>query len=144
MVDPACGLSEVGQAEIAQLAAFLQPIELAPGVVWHSSKLRAQQTAKILAGALGGSPALEEHAGLQPNDSPTAMAAEVEGVGQDLMLVGHLPFMALISSCLLARNGPPEFLVFRTGTMVCLRREGSSAWLLEWMIHPGLLPVPRS
>ncbi len=142
MVDPGCGLSESGQAEIARLASFIEPMELQPSAVWHSSKLRAAQTAQILSRSLAGSPSLEEHAGLQPNDSPSAIAAEVEAVRDNLMLVGHLPFMALTSSYLLAPKGPPEFLVFRTGTMACLRREGGTAWHLEWMIHPGLLPFP--
>lgn len=139
-VDPACGLSEGGRAEIARLAAFLKPLSLQPSEVWHSGKDRAEQTAQILAAALDGSPPVKQHAGLNPNDSPMNIAAELEARDCDLMLVGHLPFMSLLSSYLLARGGPPEVVTFRTGAMACLQRASGDLWHLEWTVHPGLLP----
>jgi phosphohistidine phosphatase len=138
--DPACGLSEGGRAEIQRLAAFIRPLSLNPEEVWHSGKPRALQTANILAGALSGSPPVTEHVGLNPNDSPLDIATEVEAEDRDLLLVGHLPFMSLLSSHLLARGGPPELITFRTGTMVNLERGSGDVWRLNWVVHPGLLP----
>ena len=138
--DPACGLSEGGRAAIQRLAAFIRPLSLTPAEVRHSGKPRALQTANILAGALSGSPPVKGYAGLNPNDSPLEIAAQVESEEQDLMLVGHLPFMSLLSSHLLARGGPPEVITFRTGTMACLQRGSGDVWHLEWVVHPDLLP----
>jgi phosphohistidine phosphatase len=142
-VDPECGLSREGQAEITRLAAFLKSLSLQPAEVWHSGKERAKQTAEILAAALG-SPPMTLHAGLNPNDSPVTVAGELEAEDRDLMLVGHLPFMSLLSSYLLARGGPPEVISFRTGTMACLQRGSGEFWHLEWTLHPGLLPAAGS
>jgi phosphohistidine phosphatase len=138
--DPACGLSDGGRAAIQRLAAFLRPLTLAPSEVWHSGKPRALQTANILAGALSGSPPVAKHAGLNPNDSPLDIAAEIETMEGDLVVVGHLPFLSLLSSHLLARGGPPELITFRTGTMVCLQRGSGDIWHLDWAVHPELLP----
>ncbi|TDI12488.1 MAG: phosphohistidine phosphatase SixA [Acidobacteria bacterium] len=139
-VDPACGLSAQGRAEIARLAAFLEPLKLQPAEVRHSGKDRAEQTARILTAALGNSPSVTQVDGLNPNDSPWDIAAELEEEERDLLLVGHLPFMSLLSSHLLARGGPPEVVRFRTGTMICLQRSHGNLWHLEWIVHPGLLP----
>jgi len=142
-VDPACGLSEGGRAEIARLAAFIRPLTLQPAEVWHSGKERAEQTARLLAAALSGRPPVTQHDGLNPNDSPVDIAAELEDEERDLLLVGHLPFMSLLCSYLLARGGPPEVVTFLTGTMACLQRNGGDLWHLEWTVHPGLLPAAR-
>jgi phosphohistidine phosphatase len=139
-VDPQRGLSEAGRVEITRLANFVKPLSLQPAEVWHSGKARAEQTAQLLSTSLTGSPVMMQRLGLNPNDSPTNIAGDVEAVGRDLMLVGHLPFMSLLSSYFLAQGGPPEVLTFRTGTMACLKKAGSDGWHLEWMIHPGLLP----
>ncbi len=143
-VDPACGLSREGRGEITRLAAFIKPLSLRPAEVWHSGKDRAEQTAQILATALGGSPPVTQHAGLNPNDSLVIIAGEVEAEERDLMLVGHLPFMSLLSSYLLTRQGPPEVVLFRTGTVACLQRGSGGLWHLEWTVHPGLLPTVGS
>ena len=140
-VDPACGLSRQGREGIARLAEFIKSLSLRPAEVWHSGKDRAEQTAQILATALGGSPPVTQHAGLNPNDSPMIIAGELEAEERDLMLVGHLPFMSLLSSYLLAREGPPEVVRFRTGTLACLQRGSEQLWHLEWTVHPGLLPT---
>ena len=140
-VDPACGLSREGREGIARLAAFIKSLSLQPAEVWHSGKARAEQTAQILTTALGGSPPVTQHAGLNPNDSPMIIAGELEAEERDLMLVGHLPFMSLLSSYLLARGGPPEVVRFCTGTLACLQRGNGELWHLEWTVHPGLLPT---
>ena len=140
-VDPACGLSQEGRGDIARLATFIKSLSLQPAEVWHSGKDRAEQTAQILASALAGPPPVTQHAGLNPNDSPMVIAGELESEGRDLMLVGHLPFMSLLSSYLLAREGPPEVVLFRTGTLACLQRGSEQLWHLEWTVHPGLLPA---
>ena len=140
-VDPACGLSREGREEIARLATFIKSLSLQPAEVWHSGKDRAEQTAQILASALAGPPPVTQHDGLNPDDSPMVIAGELESEGRDLMLVGHLPFMSLLSSYLLAREGPPEVVRFRTGTLACLQRGSGELWHLEWTVHPGLLPI---
>jgi phosphohistidine phosphatase len=138
-VDPARALSDRGKVEIGRLAGFVKRLGLYPREVWHSGKARAEETARILLEGLAGEVPLIQRPGLNPNDSPLEAAGQVEAFGADLMLVGHLPFMSLLSSHLLARGGPPEVLTFRTGSMACLRTDGGESWHLEWLVHPNVL-----
>ena len=50
-VDPERALSDAGRADAERLARFLAPRRLTLSRVLQSGKLRAQQTAEILAGA---------------------------------------------------------------------------------------------
>ena len=61
--------------------------------VAHSGKLRAQQTAEVLAAALAPAAVLEIMTGLNPNDAVEPVARRVAGWTSDTILVGHLPFM---------------------------------------------------
>jgi phosphohistidine phosphatase len=47
--DPACPLSEIGRAEVEATAKELLAEGAKIDEVWHSGKLRAKQTAEILA-----------------------------------------------------------------------------------------------
>jgi broad specificity phosphatase PhoE len=51
--DPRRTLTDKGVGEVQKVAEFLRPLTLAVDTVWHSGKARAQQTAELLAEALG-------------------------------------------------------------------------------------------
>ena len=74
--DPQRPLSEQGRADIQKVASFIKPLGISVEHVWHSGKLRAAQTAEILAGAVLVEEDCSAHEGLRPNDDVTIIAEE--------------------------------------------------------------------
>jgi phosphohistidine phosphatase len=110
--DPARPLSELGRAHAESAAAWLAVAEPRLVEIRHSGKLRALETAQILAKRLGVGPSqLSEVAGLAPGDDVEPVAAELEIEQQSVILVGHLPFMGRLASRLL--TGDPSRLAIR-------------------------------
>jgi phosphohistidine phosphatase len=68
-----------------------------PARITHSGKLRAQQTAELLAKACSPDHGVEAGAGLSPNDPVKPVARMVASLSVDTMLVGHLPFMGRLA-----------------------------------------------
>jgi phosphohistidine phosphatase len=137
-LDPARPLSAGGQADVARITGFLAAAGVRVGRVMHSGKRRAEQTAEILAGALGDTP--EARAGLSPNDPTESVAREAAAWDQDVMLVGHLPFMARLVSRLVAGREDAGVAAFQPGSVVCLERTDQQRWTIAWMVRPDLLP----
>ena len=136
--DPARPLSEAGRRDVAALARFLETSNLGIQCVIHSGKLRAQETAAILAPALAPVATIENQDGLAPKDSVTDFAGKVAGWRDNRLVVGHLPFMDRAVAYLLTGAEDPGVVAFRPGSMVCLEREDDT-WRLAWMVRPELL-----
>jgi phosphohistidine phosphatase len=92
-LDPERPLSAVGRREVHAVARLLADTGVRPAHVVHSGKLRAQQTAELLATAVAPGRVPEAIAGLNPNDSVEPMVRRIADWTSDVMLVGHLPFM---------------------------------------------------
>jgi phosphohistidine phosphatase len=104
--------------------------------VWHSGKRRAEQTAEVLAAALApGMPVAR--AGLDPKDPADRVAQEAAAWEDDVMLVGHLPFMARLAGRLVA-GGEDAGVAFTPGSVLCLERD-QHRWTIAWMLRPELL-----
>ena len=137
-VDSHRPLSKQGQDDVRRVAAFLARIELRVGAVVHSGKTRARQTAEILAAAVSGG-SLDTRGDLNANDPVEAVAKEAEGWTVDTILVGHLPFIARLTSRLVAGSEDQNVVEFQPGSVVCLERTGEGGWVIAWMIRPELL-----
>jgi phosphohistidine phosphatase len=138
-VDPERPLSAAGEADVRRIAAVLRGSGVGVARILHSGKRRAEQTAQILAGALGPEVRPEARAGLNPNDPTAPVAQEAAGWEQDTMLVGHLPFMARLADRLIASREDLGVMAFRPGSVVCLERTDQVAWTIAWMLRPELL-----
>jgi len=103
-VDPERPLTDRGREDIERLAAFLGRAGIEVGRVIHSGKLRAAQTADLLAAVVAPFVELEVNDHIHPNDDPRAVDWRQEAGGRDTMLVGHLPFMARLVSLLLGED----------------------------------------
>jgi phosphohistidine phosphatase len=132
-VDPTRPLSEDGDTDVRRMAAFLAQGGIRAPHVWHSGKRRAEQTATILAAALAPEQTPEARAGLSPNDPTDGIAREVAARDQDLMLVGHLPFMAKLASRLVTGRDDAGVAAFRPGTVLCLEHTDQQRWTIAWM-----------
>ena len=132
-------LSEQGFADIQKVASFIKPLEISVEHIRHSGKLRAEQTAEILAESVSVKKDCSAHKNLMPNDDVTIIADELEAYDTDLMIVGHLPFMAYLTSLLVAGKETPNVAAFAAGAIACLNRRTPGQWQIEWIVTPGLL-----
>ena len=104
----------------------------------HSGKIRARQTAEILAAPLTPDRPDEAATGLDPNDPVEPWIAAVNGWTEDRLLVGHQPFLGQLVSRLVL--GEERALVdYRPGTVVCLEPTGAGDWRIVGMLGPALL-----
>ncbi|MHC4071416.1 MAG: phosphohistidine phosphatase SixA [Planctomycetota bacterium] len=133
-VDPQRPLSEQGWADILKIASFIRPLEISVEHIWHSGKSRAAQTAEILAGAVDVERGCSARDGLAPNDDVSTIADD-----ENLMIVGHLPFVGCLSSLLTAGKETADVVAFDAGAIACLNRRDPGQWHIEWMLPPKLL-----
>ena len=138
-VDPDRPLSDKGREDAARLAEFLAERGVQASAVLHSGKTRARQTAEALAARLAPGGRVESASGLDPNDPADAFAELLGGWRDDVLVVGHLPFMDRLVARLVAGREDAGVAAFEPGTMVCLERAEAGAWTIAWMIRPELL-----
>lgn len=135
-IDASCPLSAEGKSEISRLATHLKKTELPVSQIFHSSKLRAKQTAKLIADAIneGQCDYIE---GLEPNDPIQPMLKMIHTNTEDLMLVGHLPFMAKLTNQLLNLDEEAITIDYQPGTTVCLSND-NGPWAVDWILSSFL------
>ena len=136
-IDPSRPLSERGRTDAERIAALVGGHLRGLSRILHSGKTRARQTAEILAREIGGA-AIEQAHGLNPLDDPEAFAHHIDASDDDVMLVGHLPFMGRLVSRLLTRDAEAGVVAFQPGTVLCLEGDDGT-WRLAWMVRPELL-----
>lgn len=141
--DPQRGLTEQGQGNVERVAEFLAPLRLALDHIEHSEKLRARQTAEILAARLRPSGGTKEIRGMAPNDDVEPMYARLQREANPLMLVGHLPYLSRLVTRLLELGEDRAVLQFQMGGVVRLDRDERKRWVVRWVLVPELLPPTR-
>ena len=138
-VNPARPLTVQGQRDVQKVASFLNSVGIGPLPIRHSGKTRAKQTAEIIASRLGSKCQIAESKNLAPNDPVQIVADEISQMTDDLMIVGHLPFLGKLASFLLTRSEAKSVVTFRMGGLVCLQRSDDQTWQVAWMIIPELI-----
>ncbi|KTD19078.1 phosphohistidine phosphatase SixA [Legionella lansingensis] len=138
-IDPERSLSEQGMKDVKSLGCFLSLLNIDVAHLYHSGKFRAQQTAEHLAVNIAIKHGIESRTGLDPLDDVIPMAKELNQSNQNLMLVGHLPFMDKLISQLVTNNEHHSLVSFEPGSMVCLEKTEEHHWRIAWMIRPELL-----
>ncbi len=137
--DPSRGLTKKGMDDVWKSAVFAQK-SVSPAVrIFHSGKTRALQTARIIADFV--KPALDaaEAGDLAPMDDPGVWAGRLREEAGDIMLVGHLPYLAKLAGLLLCGNAAQPVIEFRMGGIVCLKRSDDGIWSLQWAVVPETL-----
>lgn len=137
-IHPERPLSERGETDIEFLGRFLSPLNIKVACVLHSGKLRAKQTAEKLAETLAIQCRIEARRGLEPLDEVTPIVNELNQLTEDLMLVGHMPFLDKLVSLLIAHDENIPIVLFKPGSMVCLERVDAKNWHINWMMSPQL------
>jgi phosphohistidine phosphatase len=138
-IDPERPLTDQGKNDVERLADFLKQAGIHVERVIHSGKLRAQQTAELLAQAIAKGTELENSGLINPNDNPKAFDWQSESWDKDMLIVGHLPFMAKLVSHLLVEDDKRLITAYQPGTIVCLEHTDEGEWVIDWMLRPELL-----
>jgi len=137
--DPDRPLTDEGRSEVARVAAFFARTAPSEGIpIRHSGKTRARETAEALAGTLEAA-TVEEADGLAPLDDAARWAERLDETDEDVMLVGHLPHLARLTSLLLVGDLAPAVVEFSNAGLVCLQRNEDGDWALLWSVVPALL-----
>jgi phosphohistidine phosphatase len=140
-VDPAQPLCETGRADVLRVARHLAAVGAVPVEILHSSKLRARQTANLLATELGPALGAREVNWLGPLTPPTFAGAELAAAAEPLMLVGHLPFLARLTALLLTGEPTADLIRFQPATIIRLERV-TSGWTIGWVLPAELVSPP--
>ncbi len=138
--DPQRGLTEEGRRTVERMAEFLASAEASVDRIEHSEKLRARQTAEILAAHLRPPEGTKQVAGMAPNDDVGPTMARLETESKNLMLVGHLPHLSRLAAQLVGLGADRTVVQFQMGGMVRIDRSETGIWVIQWVLVPELLP----
>ena len=137
-VDPDQGLSKAGKSDTARIATVAQGYNIRVAAIRHSGKTRARQTAKIMASYLNPTVIPEETAGLKPLDD-VALFSRSLSAQDDLMIVGHLPFLERLVSYLITGSADTTVFKFQNAGIVCLDKEPEKeSWVIKWALMPEI------
>lgn len=131
-------LSAKGRVDVDAVGKFLGRTGISVESILHSGKLRAQQTAELLAAGLAPGCVLETNENINPLDLPVVAAEEIDQWQDDVLLVGHLPHLAKLATLLLTNREEPAIITFTPGTVACLERTERKDWSLKWLLSPDL------
>ncbi len=143
--DPERSLTARGEKEVLAVSKMAEGLRIRPSQIYHSEKLRAKQTAEIVAAVLKIPDSLVRPApGLNPNDDIHVWAERISKEKEDLMLVGHLPFLEKLTSFLLCGDERARLVSFRYGAIVCLNQKEDKGWVVSWILTPEMAAQSQS
>jgi phosphohistidine phosphatase len=137
-VDPDQGLSVEGKAETERIANVAKDYGVNVKIIKHSVKTRARHTAEIFAAILKPDKDIQEITGIKPMDDVSAVAEKISSQ-DDVMLVGHLPFMERMTSHLITGTIEKPVLKFQNSGIVCLDKDPETkSWFIKWTLMPNI------
>lgn len=134
--DPEKGLSEKGMEENQRIADVAKHYAIPVKRIVHSGKKRAAQTADVFYKTLVPAGGCEEISGIGPLDDVKPFADRLDN-DENILVVGHLPFLNKLLSYLVTGSGDIEVYRFQNSGIVCLDREGDS-WQITWTLNPNI------
>jgi phosphohistidine phosphatase len=136
--DAARPLSAKGKGQAERLGTFLAGVAFRPDAIVSSPKLRARQTAEIVAGHLGAEVHLDERLGGGFDATAVdAILADLGGPSRPV-LVGHDPDFSELLGWLVRADG----LTMKKGAFARVDVQGpvaSGQGTLRWLVPPDLL-----
>jgi phosphohistidine phosphatase len=106
--------------------------------LWHSPRVRARETAAILALRTGGKRQLREVTGAEPDAAPAALAAKLAETRRSVAVVGHEPHLSALATHLLGGRAAAPVVVLKKGAVLALERSGRR-WAVCWLVSPRQL-----
>ncbi len=137
-MDPEKGLSEEGVSEVRRISEVAAGYGCKVDKISHSGKKRARQTAEIFESNLKPEKGVEKISGINPLDDVAAFSKTLSA-DDNVMLVGHLPFMERLTSYLIIGLTEPPVFKFQNGGMVCLDKlPDTQNWTIKWALMPNI------
>lgn len=134
--DPDQGLSKEGFAQTQSMATLAAENNVQVMRIIHSGKKRALQTAEIFVKALEPEAGMTKEAGLAPLDDVAKFAATLNNE-ENLMVVGHLPFLEKLVSYLVAGSPERPVIKFQNSSIICLDIDDvADHWFIRWAAFP--------
>jgi phosphohistidine phosphatase len=137
--NPSRNLSNKGIEDIKNVASMARDLKIEVRQIIHSGKMRALQTAQVLADHITVDMEILESDGLLPNDDPVIWNERISKLDNDIMLVGHLPHLAKLASLLILGNPDLNAVDFEMGCIICMYRSDDGKWAVERMIKKGMI-----
>jgi len=134
--DPERSLTIKGEEEVYRVSKAAEKLDICPSKIYHSGKRRAQQTAEIIAHPLNVP--IQAAQGLNPIDDIRPWVEQISKETDDLMIVGHLPFLEKLTSFLLCGDEKARLVSFRYGAIVCLEQKEGENWAVRWILIPEM------
>jgi phosphohistidine phosphatase len=137
-MDPRKGLSKEGIIETERIAQVAKGYAVRVSKITHSGKTRARQTAEIFEAAFKPSGGIHEVSGLNPLDDVAVFAGTIDNT-EDIMLVGHLPFMERLAAYMITGSYEKPVFKFQNSGIVCLDKDpGTGSWMIKWTLMPHI------
>jgi len=133
-VDPQRPLSAIGRSEVHRVASYLREHKIVIRKIYHSGKLRAQQTASIFAEILGAD-AVSALNGMNPNDYPDELIAQI--TEDAVMYIGHLPHMQHVVADIVTGDANNNVVKFQNAAVACIEIEADTA-RIKWFLTPDI------
>ena len=128
------GLSREGIHDVERIGEVARGYGVHVASILHSGKKRAQQTAEIFASALRPEGGAQEKSGLKPLDDVKAFVGSLKSQ-DNIMIVGHLPFMERLTSFLITGDVERPVFRFQNGGIVCLDEDPEGkGWVIKWTL----------
>ncbi len=131
-------LTAEGRDDVERVATRARAAGVRADRCLHSGKLRAEQTAAILAEALEST--CESRAGMNPGDSVAPLARRLgEQADGTVVIVGHLPFLDRLASLLVAGREDGQVLRFvNAGLVRLVPKSSGTGFAVAWVLVPDL------
>jgi len=76
--------------------------------------------------------------GLNPNDEVAGIAKKLHPA-ENIMLVGHLPFLEALVSYLVVGTTDKAIIRFQRGGIACLDKDSADRfWFIKWALMPDM------
>ena len=131
-VDHRRPLSTAGHVHVERIAAEAAARGANPGLVWHSGKLRAKQTAEAFWRACNPLAELSATRDLQPDDPPQWIADRLRGETRDILIAGHFPHLPRVFALLTASHDERAFPLH--GVVALSSDDQGATWREAWRV----------
>ncbi|MBI2790706.1 MAG: phosphohistidine phosphatase SixA [Gammaproteobacteria bacterium] len=131
-------LNDRGKDEVQAIAQYLLTKDIKIKHIFHSQKVRAIETAEIIANTLGMMDKLAIMPDLSPDEDVYKLIGAVHELSESSLLVGHLPNLALLASFFLTGDIHSPRLSFSTASCALFEFQ-APIWTLQWTIDPAAI-----
>ena len=132
--DPEKGLSPEGRQDTQRIAEVAAGYRVPVSRILHSGKKRALQTAEIFNHHLSPADGIRQCEGMNPLDEVASFAKTLP-LDQQIMLVGHLPFLERLIGLLVCKNPDQRLFKLQNSGILCLDAENP---VIRWALMPTI------